>query len=65
MVKREPCKTHLDHSGHVHSNTGIFETAYFYPDSCGRDPKPLRREVSKRHGFGERIQRFRVNHLIG
>ena len=22
--------------GHVHTNPGIFETAYFYPDPCGR-----------------------------
>ena len=39
MVKREPCKTHIGHSGHVHTNTDIFETAYifFYLDSCGWD----------------------------
>ena len=30
MVKREPCKTHIGHSGHVHTNTDIFETAYIF-----------------------------------
>ena len=30
IVKREPCKTHLGHSGHVHTNTDIFETTQFF-----------------------------------
>ena len=48
--------------GHVHTNSNIPETAYFfYPDSCGWGLKLLWGAVSKRCGFGDRILWFRVD----
>ena len=34
---------------------------FFYPDSCGRGPKPLWRAVSKQCDFGVLIHWFRVD----
>ena len=39
----------------------FLKTHIFYPDSCGRDLKPLWRAVSKQCGFRVRIHWFRVN----
>ena len=30
MVKREPCETHIGHSGHVHTNTDILKPHIYF-----------------------------------
>ena len=50
--------------GPVHTSSDIFETANFYPDSCGRGLKPIWIAVSKRCGFEKRVHWFRVDERL-
>ena len=47
--------------GHVHTNQHIFETSFYLSGFVWTGLKPLWRAVSKQCGFGDRIDRFRVN----